>query len=573
MNGNLLIEDVLETMPDRYLVEAAHADLSARVGFDLDGRKWTLIVDGNQCRVDTGLDSDLTAMIKTSAEEWIAISSGASDPTVSFLNKRLDVDGDLTLLLEVFSLFEAYESDAVKMPEPSWILDTLGPHWGVDDNGHFMIEKLDCAKLAHTYGTPLFVTSENQFRDNYRQMKVAFEKAYPENDCNVMWAIKSNTTLALRKIMNEEGAGGDCFSAGEVYATFITGGDPGVMLLNGSNRSEQTFRMALEIGMRITLDHMEDLPVVARLAEELNTNARVFIRLKCELPSLEGISSTFAPGIPVSLGVKALKFGVTFDEAVKIAGEAKSMGRIIIEGLHSHIGRDVHQPDHWCGYARDMVRMAANFRREAGITVPIIDLGGGISEKRDPSGNDLTRLAESVEAYARAIGKGVRTGCKEFDFPLPILWIEPGRHLVGSTTVLITRVGNVKKSPGVGHWVHIDGSINHLQAIEHFNGMTYHIIPGTRARAKAEEVVDIVGPNCAGDMIQLKRRLPKFERDDLLVMLDVGAYNISYANQFNCLPRPAMCLVNGEKVSIIRERETITDVFARQTMPDWLLRP
>ncbi len=568
-----LIEDVFCTMPDRYLRESARRDLFARIGFDVDNRKWTLVVEGQNCRVDAGLDSELTAMIKTSSEEWIAISSGASDPTLSFINKRLTVNGDLTLLLEVFALFSDYKSDAVKMPEPSWILDTLGPHWGVDDNGHFTIEKMDCAKLAATYGTPLFVTSENQFRDNYRQMKAAFEKAYPENDCNVMWAIKSNTTLALRKIMNNEGAGGDCFSAGEVYATFITGGDPEVMLLNGSNRTEETFRMALEIGMRITLDHIEDLPVVARLAKELNTNARVFIRLKCELPSLEGVASTFAPGIPVSLGVKALKFGVTFDEAVKIAAEAKHMRHVMIEGLHSHIGRDVHQPEHWCGYSRDMVRMAANFRRETGVTVPIIDLGGGISEKRDPSGNDLTHLAEPVEAYAQAIGNGIRAGCGEFDFPPPRLWVEPGRHLVGSTTALITRVGNVKKSHGIGHWVHIDGSINHLQAIEHFNGMTYHIIPGTRARAKAEEVVDIVGPNCAGDMIQLKRRLPRFERGDLLVMLDVGAYNISYANQFNCLPRPAMCLVNGEKVSIIRERESITDVFARQRMPDWLLRP
>lgn len=573
MDNDLLIQDIFRTMADRYRADAARTDMVARIGFDLGDRGWTLSVDGPCCRMVDELKPDCAAMIRTHPAEWIAIATGATDPTVSFLNKRLTVDGDLPLLLEVFGLFDDYRSDAVKILEPSWVLDTLGPHWGVGDNGHFMIEKMDCEALAETYGTPLFVTSENQFRDNYRQMKAAFTAAYPENDCNVMWAIKSNTTLALRRIMNAEGAGGDCFSAGEVYATFVTGGDPEKMLLNGSNRSEETFRMALEIGMRITVDHMEDLPVVARLADELETEARVFIRLKCELPSLSGVPSTFIPGVPVTLGVGSLKFGVTFDEALEIARAAEAYPRVHIEGLHSHIGRDVHLPEHWSGYARDMVRMAARFRQETDVTVSIIDLGGGISEKRDPSGNDLTRLAAPVEAYAKAIGEGIRSGCAEFDFPLPRLWVEPGRHLVGSTTVLISRVGNVKRSPGMGPWVHIDGSSNHLQAIEHFNGMSYHIIPGTRARAAAEEVVDIVGPNCAGDMIQLKRRLPKFTRGELLVMLDVGAYNISYANQFNCLPRPAMCLVNGNKVAVIRERESITDVFARHRMPDWLLRP
>ena len=530
-------------------------------------------MNGLACQVTDNPRPDCAAMIRTSTREWIAITTGTTDPTVSFLNNRLAVDGDLPLLLEVFGLFDDYQSDAVQILEPSWVLDTLGPHWGVGDNGHFMIEQTDCQTLAETYGTPLFVTSENQFRDNYRQMKKAFTEAYPENDCNVMWAIKSNTTLALRRIMNAEGAGGDCFSAGEVYASFITGGEPEKMLLNGSNCSEETFRMALEIGMHITIDHLEDLPTVARLAEELDTKARIFIRLKCELPSLAGVPSTFMPGVPVTLGVGALKFGVTFDEAVVIARTAETHPRLHVEGLHSHIGRDVHLPEHWGGYARDMVRMASRFRQETGTTVSIIDLGGGISEKRDPSGNDLNRLAAPIEAYAGAIGEGIRAGCAEFDFPLPRLWVEPGRHLVGSTTVLIARVGNVKRSPGMAPWVHIDGSINHLQAIEHFNGMSYHIIPGTRARAVAEEVVDVVGPNCAGDLIQLKRRLPKFSRGDLMVMLDVGAYNLSYANQFNCLPRPAMCLVNGSKVALIREAESITDVFARHRMPDWLLRP
>ena len=93
------------------------------------------------------------------------------------------------------------------------------------------------------------------------------------------------------------------------------------------------------------------------------------------------------------------------------------MPRIKIDGLHSHIGRDVHLPAHWRGYARDMIKMAAAFRRETGVTVSIVDLGGGFSEIRDPSGNDLTRVAAPIEEYARETCQGIREGCAEHDFP------------------------------------------------------------------------------------------------------------------------------------------------------------
>ncbi|MEW6264777.1 MAG: SCP2 sterol-binding domain-containing protein [Thermodesulfobacteriota bacterium] len=568
-----LLADVFESMPERYRSAEAGPGLRADIGFDVGGRCWTVKVRGNSCEVVPFLEPDRTATVKTAPDEWIRIACGLMDPTVSYLGQRLTVTGDLGVLVEVFGLFDSYSGEGIEVKPPYWFLDTLGPHIRARKDGTILVEGLSCLDLAEKYGTPLFVTSENQFRRNYREMKAAFDQFYEENSCNVMWAIKSNTTMALRRIMNEEGAGGDCFSAGELYATFITGGDPEKMLLNGSNRSRETFRMALEIGLRITLDHLDDLLEVEDLARELDVTARVLIRLKCELPSLGGLRSTFAPGVPVPLEVKALKFGLKFEEALEIVRLAKGLPRVKIEGFHSHIGRDVHLPQHWRGYARDMIRMAARFREDAGVTASIMDLGGGFSEIRDPSGNDLTRLAPSIEEYARETCQGIRDGCLEFNFPHPRLWVEPGRHLVGNTTVLITRVGSVKRTPELGTWVHLDASINHLQAIEHFNGMSYHVAPADRAWDEAVEIVDLVGPNCAGDLIQLKRRVPRFERGDLLVMFDVGAYNQSYANQFNCIPRPAAVLVRGGRAEIIRERESITDVFHRQRMPDWLLRP
>ena len=136
---------------------------------------------------------------------------------------------------------------------------------------------------------------------------------------------------------------------------------------------------------------------------------------------------------------------------------------------------------------------------------------------------------------------------------------------------MISRVGNVKRTPGVCTWVHVDASCNFLPTVNRHNGASYHLLPGERARARAEEIVDVVGPNCSGDLIQPRRKLPKLERGDLLIFLDVGAYNSVAANQFNSIPRPPCVLVSGDRADLICERETIKDVFARQRVPARLM--
>lgn len=567
MDAQAIVKDIFRTMPSRFRSSESQANQRVDIGFDIAGSGWSVSIDGASCAVKEGIQTGCVAVVRMGEEEWIGVASQSLDPIALFLAKRLSVEGDVEAVLESMALFETYRSDQVQAKDPSWVVDTLGNYFGVNKTGHFMIEGLSCVELAERYGTPLFVTSEGQLRENIRGMREVFTRAYPEKPVNVMWAIKSNTTLAFRKIMNQEGAGGDCFSPGEIYATFATGADPGLFLLNGSDRSEEAFRMAIEIGMSITLDHMDDLETVERLCKEYGKKSRCFIRVKCELESLKDVYSTFAPGIKLPLEVRSLKFGVTYPEAVLIGEASKRCPHISVVGIHSHIGRDVHLGAHWRGYAYDMVNICSRFRKDTGITVSILDLGGGIAEKRDPSSHDLFKLAAPVAEYAEKIADGIRQGCRDFNFPLPGLWIEPGRNLIGPTTVLISRVGNVKRTPGVGTWIHVDASCNILPSVERHNGMSYHLLHGTRARAKAEELADVVGPNCSGDIIQMRRRLPRMERGDLLVFLDVGAYNQVAANQFNSIPRPASLLVNGTTVDIVQERETILNIFARQRIP------
>jgi len=75
------------------------------------------------------------------------------------------------------------------------------------------------------------------------------------------------------------------------------------------------------------------------------------------------------------------------------------------------------------------------------------------------------------------------------------------------------------------------------------------------------EVVDVVGPICEPtDFFAKDRTLPPVERGDLLSVFTAGAYGFSMSSNYNARARAAEVLVDGEKFSIIRKRETYEDI-------------
>ena len=225
-----MVRDSFETMPGRLKAAALDPDFKALIGFEIGAQAWTLEVEGGSCRTEPALAKDCDAVVQTGPEEWIDVASNAVDPTALFLAGKLRVEGDIEKLLAAFGLFESYTSDQLEVKNSSWVVETLGDFFSVREDGRFMIEELDCVQLAEDFGTPVFVTSEGQLRQNYRLIKEALVAAYPENEVNVMWAIKSNTSLALRKILNEEGAGGD------QVVELTPDRDPGDYVLLGPDR-------------------------------------------------------------------------------------------------------------------------------------------------------------------------------------------------------------------------------------------------------------------------------------------------------------------------------------------------
>lgn len=77
---------------------------------------------------------------------------------------------------------------------------------------------------------------------------------------------------------------------------------------------------------------------------------------------------------------------------------------------------------------------------------------------------------------------------------------------------------------------------------------------------------DIVGPICeTGDFLGKDRELALAE-GDLLAVRSAGAYGFVMSSNYNTRGRAAEVLVDGEQVHEVRRRETLTELFAGESL-------
>ena len=441
---------------------------------------------------------------------------------------------------------------------------------GADEHGCLWIEQCSARDLVTRFGSPIYVTSEGQIRHNYRRFAKAFGDGYRENEIVVLYALKANNNLAIRRIFHQEGAGCDCFGVAELWATFAGGADPQRVVLNGSNKPEEELREAVRLGVTVTLDCLEELEMLNAIAGSHGRKAPVHVRLKPRLEGFDGVFGMFSEKVDVSGVVQSWKWGMTFSEALAVVQRAQQMRWVELVGLHCHIGRQTGEASPYRAQVRAVVSQASAMREQTGWTARVFDLGGGFAHGRDPEGRQSVAQVPPIEEFATTLTAALRAELTAHRFPPPVLEFEPGRFLIGNTTVLLGTVGVVKRTPEVGRvWVNLDCSTNQLTRIMS-RGDYYHIVAAERLDDPPTEQVEVVGPLCMPDVLGSARMLPALRRDDLVAFLDAGMYAETTSSQFNGQPRPATILVNGAEADIIKTRETIDDVFAHHRIPERL---
>ncbi|WP_306681644.1 diaminopimelate decarboxylase family protein [Pseudogemmobacter lacusdianii] len=433
----------------------------------------------------------------------------------------------------------------------------------VDPEGHLRIDGHRASDLVAQFGSPLYVTVESTLRQNCHSILAAFNAHWPAG-VEVFYAIKTNNTLAIRHILSQEQIGGECFGLNEYRATLENGVPGDRIILNGSDKSRDEIALALSHGSVINIDHEDEIAVIAGLSSAAHP-ARVNLRIKLHSEAFDQFDSAFFKSADkISDALAASKWGASLPEALRLVQLILAEPRLKLIGLSSHVGRFSNLPEAAAVGAAELAKVAIALQAETGFWPEVLDLGGGWPRQREPESRQSAMNPHAIGDYAAAVAQALTQALG--GRPLPKLWLEPGRYLVGNAVLLLGRVGAVRKDLG-RVWTHMDASTNHLMRIETSRSW-YHVLPADRMHAPYEATTDIVGPTCIPSLLAGGRPMPDLKRGDVVAFLDAGMYAEVISNQFNGMPRPANVLVAAGRADLIRRRETYADIFGTHLVPD-----
>jgi len=413
----------------------------------------------------------------------------------------------------------------------------------LDDDGVLVVGGARADDLAREVGTPAYVLDEADVRARMRCWGAAFGAD------RVFYAGKAFLCTALARWVAEEGLGLDVCTGGELAVALRAGFPPERLLFHGNNKSERELARAVAAGVgRIVVDSFDEIGRLERLGEP----ARVLVRVT---PGVEAHTHEF-----VATGQEDQKFG--FSLASGAAAEAVrrvlAVPHLELVGLHAHIGSQIFDTAGFRLAAHRMVGLLAEIRDTHGRQLPELDLGGGLGIAYTSEDAPL-----QVEEVAERLRESVAKECAAVGLTEPRLLVEPGRALVGTSTVTLYEVGTVKDLPGLRTYVSVDGGMSDNIRTALYDAH-YTARLASRASAAAPHVVTLVGKHCeSGDVVARDVPLPADLRPgDLLAVPASGAYHRSMASNYNHVPRPPVVAVRGGVARILVRRETEADLLA-----------
>ena len=411
------------------------------------------------------------------------------------------------------------------------------------------IGNIAVSSLAEKFGTPLYVMDEQRIRANYRRLRRAFVSRY--RNTSLHYATKANPSQNVLRILRSEGCKADVSSLFEVQNAMRAGFAPSEIMFTGLNVTQEELNEVAGLGIRINLDCLSALQKISRSSKIAFASFRINPQ----------VGAGHHPN--VITGHAESKFGIWENQALAAYRAAKKAGAKRF-GMHMHIGSGILTSKHHAEALAKLMDLAGKISRELGVPFEYIDIGGGLGVPYRPEEGELN----ADEFAERVVGIFLRK-CKEHYLGSPQLRVEPGRYLVADSCVLLTRINTIKSTP-LRNFAGVDAGLNVLIRPAMY-GAYHHIMVDGKANLRAAKKYDVVGPVCEdGDHLGRERMLPLLTEDDLLVVLNGGAYGYSMSSQFNMRGRPAEVLVNGKKAALVRQRDALEQVIGRQKIAGWL---
>lgn len=389
-------------------------------------------------------------------------------------------------------------------------------------------------RIAKEVGTPCYIYSRDAIVANLNLLKRSFAPLGPK----ICYAVKANANLSILSLLAQQGSSFDIVSAGELYRLNRIGVDSGQIIFSGVGKSEEEIDAAVR--QKIFALVVESASELELIGQRSGTGpVPIFLRLN---PEIDAGTHPY-----ISTGLRQNKFGIDLADLPSVLDYLRSHPALSLIGVGSHIGSQVLDPAPFVAAFMKIKELADSIRREA-FPLTHLDLGGGFGiPYHDEAPLDLFSLAEQI--------LGLRG-----DYQVVM---EPGRFIVGKAGLLLTRVLHWKSNHG-RHFAVVDAAMNDLIRPALYG--SYHVVRSVLERP-AEVKADVVGPVCeSADFLARDRDLPRLQRNDLLAVMDAGAYGFVASSNYNARPRCAEVLVEGDRFKVIRRRETSEDLVAPEVV-------
>ncbi|MFC7060509.1 diaminopimelate decarboxylase [Halobacillus seohaensis] len=418
----------------------------------------------------------------------------------------------------------------------------------VNDQGRLLIGGIPAHEIADAYGTPVYVYDVERIRHNAR----AFVRTFKEHGvpAQVAYASKAFSSIAMLQVAKEEGLSLDVVSEGELHTALQAEFPVEKIHMHGNNKSLTELEMAVEnnIGC-IVVDNFYEIALLTDLLAEKDSSMDVLLRVT---PGIEAHTHDY-----ILTGQEDSKFGfdLSSGQAEKAFQLLHSNERTHVKGLHCHIGSQIFETSGFTLATSKLFETMKDWRERFSFIAEVLNLGGGFGIQYTEEDDPL-----DLDQYALALIDEVKHQSEELSYPLPEIWIEPGRAIVGDAGITLYQMGSIKEIPGVRTYASVDG------------GMTDNIRPALY-QAKYDAVLankmhepeineySIAGKCCeSGDMLLWDVMLPKIEPNDLMAVFSTGAYGYAMANNYNRFGKSAVVFVENGKHQLVVRRESYKEI-------------
>ena len=404
--------------------------------------------------------------------------------------------------------------------------------------GELHAEGVPLAAVAERFGTPCFVYSRAAIESGYRE----FDAAFAGQPHLVCYAVKANSNLAVLNLLARAGCGFDIVSGGELARVIAARGDPKKIVFSGVGKTAPEIEAALAAGILcFNVESAAELDLIDASAGRAGCIAPVSFRVN---PDVDPRTHPY-----ISTGLKESKFGVAWAEAPALYRRAAALPHVAVHGIDFHIGSQVTDVTVYVEAAEKIFALVDRIEAD-GIALAHVDLGGGLGIRY--------RSEETIDPYQYALAVQRARGARKHR-----LLLEPGRFLVGNAGVLLTRVLYLK--PGDARdFAIVDAAMNDLIRPALYDA--WHDVEAVRPRDDAPRRWQIVGPVCeSADFLAHDRDLA-LAAGDLLAVRSAGAYAFAMSSNYNSRPRACEVVVDGVDMHLARSRETIAELFARESV-------